>query len=107
MSVRVAIFDDNVNLLNSMSLLLGTEPDFEVVGKYNHVLQCVDNILECKPDVVLMDIEMPGMTGIDAVRVLKKVFPDLLILMQTVFDDDERIFDAICSGASGYILKNH
>lgn len=106
MSVRIAIFDDNENLLNSMRLLLGTEPGFLVVGAFNDVLNCVEDVRECRPDVVLMDIEMPGMTGIDAVRVLKKEMPDLLILMQTVFEDDDTIFDAICSGASGYILKN-
>jgi DNA-binding NarL/FixJ family response regulator len=106
MSVRIAIFDDNENLLNSMSLLLATQPDFTVVGLFNHVLNCLEDVRRCRPDVVLMDIEMPGMTGIDAVRVLKKEIPELQVLMQTIFEDDERIFDAICNGASGYILKN-
>ena len=105
MSVRIAIFDDNENLMNSMSLLLGTEPGFEVVATNNHVLNCLEDVRQCRPDVILMDIEMPGMSGIDAVRVLKKEFPDMLILMQTIFEDDDRIFDAICSGASGYLLK--
>jgi DNA-binding NarL/FixJ family response regulator len=54
-----------------------------------------------------MDIEMPGMTGIEAVHKLKKEFPHILVLMQTVFEDDDRVFDSICAGASGYILKNH
>lgn len=107
MSVRIAIFDDNQNLLNSMKLLLGTQPDFVVVGLFDHVLDCVENVRQCRPDVVLMDIEMPGMTGVDAVRVLKEAFPALQILMQTIFEDDEQIFNAICHGASGYLLKNH
>ena len=106
MSVRIAIFDDNENLLSSLSLLLSTEPTFEVVATNNHVLNCLDDVRASRPDVILMDIEMPGMTGIDAVRVLRKEFPDVLILMQTIFEDDERIFDAICSGASGYLLKS-
>jgi DNA-binding NarL/FixJ family response regulator len=106
MSVRIAIFDDNENLLNSMSLFLNTEPGFEVVAANNHVLNCLEDVRRSRPDVVLMDIEMPGMTGIDAVKVLKKEFPGLLILMQTIFEDDERIFDAICGGASGYLLKS-
>jgi len=106
MSVRIAIFDDNTHLLDSMRLLLDTEAEFRVVGVFDNVLECVGDVRDCRPDVVLMDIEMPGMTGIDAVRVLKKEMPGLLILMQTVFEDDDRIFDAICNGASGYILKN-
>lgn len=106
MSARIAIFDDNKNIRNSIQLLLQTEPEFEVVGAFSHVLDCVEDIRQCNPDVILMDIEMPGMTGIEAVRTIKKEFPQILILMQTVFEDDDRVFDSICAGASGYILKN-
>lgn len=88
-------------------MLLQTVPSFEVAGSFSHVLDCIDDIVECKPDVILMDIEMPGMTGIEAVRTIKKAFPQIQILMQTVFEDDDRVFDSICAGASGYILKNH
>ncbi|MEQ1676572.1 MAG: response regulator transcription factor [Chitinophagaceae bacterium] len=106
MPLRIALFDDNSNIRDSISLLLKTEKDFEVVGSFAHVLDCVAEIRQCKPDVVLMDIEMPGMTGIEAVATLKKEFPQILVLMQTVFEDDDRVFDSICAGASGYILKN-
>jgi DNA-binding NarL/FixJ family response regulator len=106
MSLRIAIFDDNKNIRESIKMLLDTVPDFEVVGSYSHVLDCVDDVKECRPDVVLMDIEMPGMTGIEAVKQIKKEFPQIQVLMQTVFEDDDRVFDSICSGASGYILKN-
>lgn len=106
MSLRIAIFDDNSNIRDSITLLLKTEKEFEVVGVFAHVLDCVAEVKQSKPDVVLMDIEMPGMTGIEAVQALKKEFPDLLIMMQTVFEDDDRVFDSICAGASGYILKN-
>jgi DNA-binding NarL/FixJ family response regulator len=107
MALRIGIFDDNKNIRESISMLLKTVKDFEVVGSYSHVLDCVEDVRECKPDVVLMDIEMPGMTGIEAVLKIKKEFPHIQILMQTVFEDDERVFDSICAGASGYILKNH
>jgi DNA-binding NarL/FixJ family response regulator len=107
MSLRIAIFDDNKNIRESITLLLKTVPQFEVVGSFSHVLDCIEDIKESKPDIVLMDIEMPGMTGIEAVRFLKKEFPHIQILMQTVFEDDDRVFDSICAGASGYILKNH
>lgn len=106
MPLRIAIFDDNNNIRDSISLLLKTEKDFELVGSFAHVLDCLEDVKVCKPDVVLMDIEMPEMTGIEAVKILKKELPNLLILMQTVFEDDERVFDSICAGASGYILKN-
>jgi DNA-binding NarL/FixJ family response regulator len=106
MSLRIAIFDDNKNIRDSITLLLQTVPEFEVAGSFSNVLDCVDDIRECKPDIVLMDIEMPGMTGIEAVRTIKKEFPQILILMQTVFEDDDRVFDSICAGASGYLLKN-
>ncbi len=106
MGLRICIFDDNKNIRESITMLLDTVPGFEVVGSYSHVLDCIDDIRESKPDVVLMDIEMPGMTGIEAVKTLKKEFPQLLILMQTVFEDDDRVFDSVCAGATGYILKN-
>jgi DNA-binding NarL/FixJ family response regulator len=106
MSLRIAIFDDNKNIRDSITMLLQTVPEFEVAGSFSNVLDCVEDIRESKPDIVLMDIEMPGMTGIEAVRTIKKEFPQVLILMQTVFEDDDRVFDSICAGASGYLLKN-
>lgn len=106
MSLRIAIFDDNKNIRESIALLLKMENEFEVVGSFSQVLDCIDDIKECKPDVVLMDIEMPGMSGIEAVRMIRKEFPHIQILMQTVFEDEDRVFDSICAGASGYILKN-
>lgn len=106
MPIRIAIFDDNKNIRESINLLLHTVEDFEVAGSFSHVLDCVEDIRECNPDIVLMDIEMPGMTGIEAVRAIKKEFPHVQILMQTVFEDDDRVFDSICAGASGYLLKN-
>ena len=107
MSLRIAIFDDNKNIRESITLLLKTVPGLEVVGSFSHVLDCLEDVRECKPDIVLMDIEMPGMTGIEAVKLIKQELPHVQILMQTVFEDDDRVFDSICAGASGYILKNH
>lgn len=106
MGLRIAIFDDNKNIRESITLLLKMEKEFEVVGSFAHVLNCQDDIAECKPDIILMDIEMPGMSGIEAVKSIKKEFPHIQVLMQTVFEDDDRVFDSICAGASGYILKN-
>jgi DNA-binding NarL/FixJ family response regulator len=107
MALRITIFDDNKNIRESIVMLLQTEPEIEVAGSYSHVLDCIDDVKESNPDIILMDIEMPGMTGIEAVYKIKKEFPNVQILMQTIFEDDDRVFDSICSGASGYILKNH
>ena len=106
MSIRIAIFDDNKNVRNSIILLLNTDPDFEVVGNFSTAQHCVENVLTSRPDLVFMDLEMPGVNGIEAVKLLTKEFPHIQILIQTVFEDDERVFDSICAGASGYILKN-
>lgn len=107
MSLRITIFDDNKNIRDSISMLLSTVPDFEVAGSFCHVLDVIEDVRDSRPDVVLMDIEMPGMTGIEAVKAIKREFPQVLVLMQTVFEDDDRVFDSVCAGASGYILKNH
>ena len=106
MSLRIAIFDDNRNIRDSISMLLNTEKDFKVVGSFANVLNNLKDVEACTPDVILMDIEMPGMSGIEAVRIIKSRYPEIQILMQTVFEDDDRVFDSICAGASGYILKN-
>ena len=106
MSLRIAIFDDSNKIRDSIGMLLRTEKDFELVGSFAHVLDCIIDIKNCNPDVILMDIEMPEMTGIEAVKTIRKEFPRVQVLMQTVFEDDERVFESICAGASGYILKN-
>lgn len=107
MSIKIAVFDDNKNIRNSIVLLLNTEVGFEVVGSFSNAKNCIREVLECTPDVVLMDIEMPGVNGIEAVRLLKKEMPNIQILIQTVFEDDDRIYESIVAGASGYILKSH
>lgn len=106
MTTRIAIFDDNKNIRESILLLLNTEPTFEVVGLFSHVNNCLEDIKKCKPEIILMDIEMPGMKGTEAVKLIKEKYPEIKIMMQTVFDDDEKVFDSICAGATSYILKN-
>jgi DNA-binding NarL/FixJ family response regulator len=80
-------------------------PDMEFVGDFPDATESVRKVKESKPDVILMDIEMPVVTGIDAVTEIKKAFPEVSILMQTIFDDESMIFDALKAGASGYLLK--
>ena len=105
MSIRVTIFEDNNSLRQSLYQLINGSEGFKCVAAFEDCLDLLKNIEDTKPDVVLMDIEMPGINGIEAVRMLREKYPDLKILMQTIFEDNEKIFNSILAGASGYILK--
>jgi DNA-binding NarL/FixJ family response regulator len=104
--IRVALFEDNKQLRESLSFVLEHSIGVTCTGAFNDCSDLEDCIAASSPNVVLMDIEMPGMNGIDAVKIIRQKFPDIQVLMQTVFQDDDTIFRAICAGASGYILKN-
>jgi DNA-binding NarL/FixJ family response regulator len=104
--IRVAIFEDNKHLRETFLFLLNTSEEFTCTGAYTDCSTMLEDIAEAPCDVVLMDIEMPGMNGIEATKLMKETFPQIRILIQTVFFDDEYIFNAICAGASGYILKS-
>ncbi|TAL47408.1 MAG: response regulator transcription factor [Chitinophagaceae bacterium] len=106
MNIKVTIFEDNNSLRQSLFQLINGSDGFKCVGAFEDCLNLMKNIEDTKPDVVLMDIEMPGINGIEAVRILREKYPDLKILMQTIFEDNEKIFNSILAGASGYILKN-
>jgi DNA-binding NarL/FixJ family response regulator len=105
-NIKVAIFEDNTNLRKGLQALLNDSNGFECVGAYANCDRLVQHLAEKQPDVVLMDIQMPGMNGIEAVDVIKRNLPEIKVLMATVFEDDEKIFQSICNGAQGYILKN-
>jgi DNA-binding NarL/FixJ family response regulator len=104
--IRVSVFDDNKNLLEGLKLLLKDSESYFLSGVYANAHQAVAMIRKDRPDVVLMDIKMPGVSGIEAVHSIKSAFPNIQILMQTVFEDNDNVFAAICAGASGYILKS-
>ena len=104
--IKVVIFEDNRSLREGLAAMIGGTPGFECVGAFPNCNNLLKNISQSKPDVVLMDIEMPGINGIEAVAMIKEEFPDIKILMETIFDDDEKIFSSICAGAEGYILKH-
>ncbi|MEO6253692.1 MAG: response regulator transcription factor [Ferruginibacter sp.] len=103
---RVAIFEDNKHLRETFELLLNHATGFSCAGAYPDCSNLIACLEEDPCDIVLMDIEMPGINGIEATKIIKQNFPDILILIQTVFFEDEYIFNAICAGASGYILKS-
>ncbi len=106
MPIRVTIFEDNKKYRESLSVLIDGSPGFTLAGAYPDANDAVTKIAESQPDVLLMDIEMPGTSGIKALVDIKKHFPKLNVLMETIFEDDDKIFDSICNGASGYVLKN-
>jgi DNA-binding NarL/FixJ family response regulator len=106
MNIKVAIFEDNRSLRESLFQLIDGSEGFRCVGAFPNCDRLIQNIRESKPDVVLMDIEMPGLSGIEAIKILKENFPDVKVLMETIFEDNNKIFDSICNGAEGYILKN-
>ena len=104
MPIKIVLFEDNDRLRESLAYLLKMN-GYEVVGDYN---QCADaaNIARVyEPDVVLMDIDMPGDSGIKGVRWIKESRPQTSVIMYTVFEDDEKLFECLCAGANGYLLK--
>lgn len=105
MAVRVTIFDDNKRLLDSLSVLIDGSPGFQMAGTFENCNDILRSVEKTQPDVILMDIEMPGINGIEAVKMVKQHFPKMNVMMQTAFENDESVFAAICAGASGYILK--
>lgn len=106
MTIRIVIFEDNPSLRFSLFQLINGTAGFTCVGAFENCAQLMDNIWETKPDVVLMDIQMPGINGIEAVKMIRSTYPDMKIMMQTIFEDNDKIFQSILAGASGYILKN-
>ncbi|HVU98395.1 MAG TPA: response regulator transcription factor [Puia sp.] len=105
MPVRILIYDDNEALRQSMETLIREEEAFQLIAAMSNAETVETDVRELKPDVVLMDIDMPAVDGVAAVKRIRKVDGVLPVIMLTVFDDNENIFNAVCAGASGYILK--
>jgi DNA-binding NarL/FixJ family response regulator len=104
-SIRVAIIEDQRDIRECLCVLINGTAGYACTGSYRTMEDALSKIPREMPDVVLSDIGLPGMSGIEGVRILKERHPNLVILMLTVYDDDERIFDAMCAGACGYLLK--
>jgi len=103
--IRVAIIEDERDIRESLSVLVNGTPGYSCTGSYRTMEEALDRIALQLPDIVLSDIGLPGRSGIEGVKLLKERHPHLLVLMLTVYDDDERIFEAMCAGACGYLLK--
>ena len=100
------ICEDNNDYRESLVAFLDEYEELVCCGSFANADNVIEKINSCKPDVVLMDIDMPGTNGIDALKEIKQVFPGMEIIILTVFEDRENVFEAVCAGASGYLLKN-
>ncbi len=105
MPIRVLLYEDNVALRDSLRILLSGLDQFDLIGAFGDCRNVQDEVLRLDPDVILMDIDMPVRNGIEGTFLAKKVNPSVEVLILTVFDDNDKVFQAICAGASGYLLK--
>ncbi len=105
MAISIIIFEDNDKLRESLGILLNGLEGHEVIGEFADCRDASNIARVYKPDVVLMDIDMPGGSGVQGVRRIKEAHPETSVIMYTVFEDDEKLFQCLCNGANGYLLK--
>ena len=104
--MKILLCDDQAVIRDGLEMLLNLEKDFQVVGSAQDGAEALELAGKKSPDLILMDLKMPGMNGIEATREIRKKYPHIKILVLTTYDDDEWVFDAIRAGASGYLLKD-
>jgi DNA-binding NarL/FixJ family response regulator len=104
--IKICIFDDKAQVRKSFKVMIEASGNFEVTGSFGDCTGVVERVMQSSADVVIMDIEIPPHSGIEAVKLLRAHIRDTPIIMFTVFEDDEKIFDSICAGANGYLLKS-
>ena len=105
MPVSIIIFEDSEQLRHSLVTLLNNSDGYNVTGDYDNVIDAANIIRRQHPDVVIMDIDLPEKSGIEGVRIIKETKPETLVIMYTMFEDDDKLFNSLCAGANGYILK--
>jgi DNA-binding NarL/FixJ family response regulator len=105
MTIRVAIVEDTADIRQGLAFLINSSPGLECVSACGAAEEALEKIPNLVPQVILMDIGLPGMSGIECIRKLKATCPALQVMMLTIFEDDERIFEALAAGADGYLLK--
>ena len=107
MAISVFIYEDNNNLRESLCSLFALSEEFAITGAFSNCLQVAEQVQANAPEIILMDIDMPGMTGIEAVKKIRSFNKQVQIIMLTVFDDNVHVFDALSAGANGYLLKKN
>ena len=103
--IKIAVVEDIRDIREGLATLINFTEGFTCAGSYRSMEEAIPSLRHRVPDVLLSDIGLPGMNGIEGIKIIKEKFPEMTVLMLTVYDDDERIFDALCAGASGYLLK--
>ncbi len=106
MQQRIVIIEDNQQIREAFTLLLNLRDDFSVVGNYGNCEEAIKNLSDDAPNIVLMDIDLPGISGIEGTKIIKKNLPAANIIIITVFENGKTVFDALCAGATGYLTKN-
>lgn len=106
LEIKVAIIEDLRDVREGLAMLIGGTSGFRCVGRFRSMEEAIMHITREMPDIVLTDIGLPGIDGIEGIRRLRRSYPKMPFIALTVYDDDERIFDALCAGACGYLLKN-
>ena len=104
-TIKVAIIEDRREIRDGLAMLISGTEGFRCTGGYRSMEDALAKIGFDRPDLALVDIGLPGMSGIEGMRILKESYPEMLLLVLTIYDDDDRIFEAMCAGASGYLLK--
>jgi len=104
--IRVLLVDDHDLFREGLAGIIASQPDMQVIGEAGDGLEGLVKAMEIKPDLILMDLQMPGMDGLEATKRIKEALPDVTVVVLTVRDEDEKLFTALKNGAQGYLLKN-
>lgn len=105
-NTRICIVEDDNLIRDGFAILIGSTYGFQIVNTYSNCEDCLKHLHADQPDVILMDIELPGMNGIEGIKRIKKINPKINIIVITVYDSDSMVFEALCAGAGGYLTKN-
>ena len=104
-NVNIIIVEDDQLIREGLSSSIDEYPGFRCIGTFSSAEEMLEKVEELEPQIILMDIGLPGMNGIECLKQVKQIMPGLLVVMITVFEDDDRVFDSIVNGADGYLLK--
>ncbi|MGA8263525.1 MAG: response regulator transcription factor [Ignavibacteriaceae bacterium] len=103
--IKVVVVEDNDSIREGLKILIDGTDDYSCIASFSECETMLKNIKKLNPDVLLMDIGLPGMNGIEGIKKVKLIFPDLAILILTIYEENDLIFDALCAGACGYLVK--
>lgn len=107
MPASILIYEDNDTMREGLAQLISSMPGYELKGAFSNCTDVEEQMIALQPDVILMDIEMPAVNGLEGILLIRKTNQQVRIIILTVFDDNQHVFDAVCAGANGYILKKH